>query len=360
MTTGGDSVPRHILLCLLFLATLLSPHDILGPQVGSRAEARLWGKDVRIEVEWITDPAKEESGFVYGPGDFGRRLTRDGISRFYEIHVPASYTKKEPIPAVLVFHGGGGDPGTVRYESQMDRTSDRENFIVVYPAGTNKRRLILKDRLLLWNDGRPYKDGSYSKVDDVGYVKALLDDLARLFNIDSNRIYACGFSNGAQFTYRLAKRLPDRIAAIAVVAGQRPAHDAFDPAPSRPISVMQFAGLEDGIAPYEGGKGPSRAAVQAVSPPVRETIKSWAEFNGCPPEPAEVKRIGKAVMNRYGPCQADSEVILWTLEDGGHAWPGGNMFPGVELLGLGELGEVNRDIHASDLMWKFFKKHPLK
>ena len=128
----------------------------------------------------------------------------------------------------------------------MDRTADREGFMVIYPAGTNKR-LLAKDRLLLWNDGRPYKDGTYSKVDDVGFITVLLDDLGKLFNINTKKIYACGYSNGGQFTYRLAKRLTDRIAAIATIAGQRPVSDPFDPAPSRPISVMQFAGLQDRV-----------------------------------------------------------------------------------------------------------------
>ena len=350
---------KGTIFCVSFLAGLLSLYAAISPEAGCRADAGLRGKDVRTQVEWISDSEGRDQGFVRGPGDYGRRLTWDGRSRFYEVHVPAGYTKAKPMPAVLVFHGGGGDPGTVRYESAMDETADREHFIVVYPAGTNKR-LFLKNRLLLWNDGRPFKNGSYSEVDDVAYVAALLDDLAGLFNIDRARVYACGFSNGAQFTFRLAKRLSDRVAAIAVVAGQRAAKDSFDPEPSRPIAVMQFAGLQDSFAPYEGGSGPSGARIEAVSPPVKEAVESWVGFNRCPPEPVEVKRIGRAVMNRYGPCQSGTEVVLWTVEDGGHSWPGGRTFPGVELLGLGKLGNVNRDIHASELMWEFFKKHPLK
>jgi len=307
-------------------------------------------KSFRIPVTWINDGRDSHGG-----GDYGRKLKIDGHDRFYEIHVPQKYDSSHSYPLVLVFHGGGGDPGTIRYESGMDTVSDREGFIVVYPAGTN-RRLLLKNRLLLWNDGRPYDNGTYSKIDDVNFVAALLGDMGALFNIDDKRTYACGFSNGAQFTYKLAKRLSGRISAIAVVAGQRYAGDSFDPHPSRPMPVMQFSGLQDQIAPYNGGDGPAAAGIKAVSPPVKETIKSWVEFNKCPPAPAEVIRKGKAVMERYGPGADNSEVILWTLEDGGHTWPGGKIVPNVELLGLGKMGATNHDINASGLMWEFFKK----
>ncbi|NQT95569.1 MAG: hypothetical protein HQ572_03880, partial [Candidatus Omnitrophica bacterium] len=294
----------------------------------------------------------------YGPGDYGRRIRFQRRTRFYKIHVPADYKNNVSTPVVLVFHGGGGDPETIRYTSGMDQVADRENFIVVYPAGTNSR-LFLKDRLLLWNDGRQYQNGSYSKVDDMGFVVTLLDDLAELFNVDRKRIYACGYSNGAQFTYRLAKRLSGKIAAVAMVAGQRPVKDDFDPLPTRPISIMQFSGLQDMVAPYSGGSGPKESKIIAVSPSVRKAIKSWVAFNECPEEPIEVKRVGKALMNRYGPGHNRTEVILWTLEDGGHTWPGGKVVPSARILGLDEkIGNVNRDINASDLMWEFFKSHP--
>lgn len=343
---------KHTLAVLIvFLAVTI---------LGTSACAGLFNKKDKQERHSFRTPLQEiEEDKGYGPGDYERKIRVDGKQRYYELHVPSSYSRSKALPVVLVFHGGGGDPGTIRYESEMDRTADREGFIVVYPAGTNKR-LLLKNRMLLWNDGRPFKDGTRSEVDDVGYVAAVLKDLSRLFTIDARRVYACGYSNGGQFTYRLAKRMGDAFGAIAVVAGQRPAKDSFDPPPARPISVMQFSGLEDKLAPYHGGSGPAAAEVAAVSPAVEETIRSWVAFNKCPAEPADTKRVGKAAMKRYGPCQGDTEVVLWTLEDGGHTWPGGRVVPNVELLGLGKMGGINQDVSASELMWEFFKRHPLK
>ncbi|MCK9419582.1 MAG: hypothetical protein M0R70_09415 [Nitrospirae bacterium] len=334
----------------LFLTILLSPAFL-------RAEVRRSerGRDVRTPVEMQKE--SDGTGFNH-PGDYGREIKFEGSARYYELHVPALYDKSKPTPAVLVFHGGGGDPGAVRYESGMDKTSDEGGFIAVYPGG-HPSKWFTKSRLLLWNDGRPDKDGKFSKVDDVGFVMAVLDDLAKRLNIDKKRIYAAGYSNGAQFTYRLAKRLSDRIAAISTIAGNRPPKDEFDPVPSRPMPVMQFSGKEDPISPYNGGRPPGAAALSAVIQPVNETVKSWVEFDKCPPEPSATKRVGQTEMKRWGPCQCGTEVVLWTLETGGHTWPGGRVMPNVEALGLGKLGNIDRNINASDLMWDFFKNHPL-
>lgn len=337
----------------LFCITVATILLILGVAIAAgmgRDKLRKGRGEFRVAVEQIKDGRR----FKASPGDYGRELRVDRRKRFYEIHVPPSYNNSKPMPVVLVFHGGGGDPGTIRFESGMDNVADREGFIVVYPGGTNKR-LVLRNRLLLWNDGRPFKDGSYSKVDDVGFVSVLLDDLEGLFNIDKKRIYACGYSNGAQLSYRLAKRLSNRIAAVAAVAGQRPVRDDFDPPPPRPISVMQFSGLKDKIGPYHGGQPSIDAELQTELKPVKETIGTWVEFNGCSNKP-EVTEVGAAVMERYAPCKNETEVVLWTLKDGGHTWPGGSVIPGLEKM----LGPVNKDINASKLMWEFFERNPLK
>lgn len=329
-----------LIFLLLFLAGVCAA-NLLGP------------KGFRLEVQEISD-AGAAGGFIHGPGDYGRTITVDNRKRYYEIHVPAAYDKSAAVPLVLVFHGGGSDQGIIRFESQMDTTSDREGFITIYPAGTN-RRLLLKNRILFWNDGRPYQDGTFSEVDDIKFIEMLLVDVQKMFKVDSRKIYACGYSNGAQFSFQVAKQLSDRIAAMAAVAGQRSVDEHFPP-PGRPLAVMQFAGLQDTIAPYAGGVPHFEAELKADIKPVPETIRSWVEFNGCSSSP-EVNRIGKAVMNRYGGCRGGAEVVLWTLEDGGHTWPGGNVIAAAEKFGL---GNINRDINASDLMWDFFKRHPLQ
>ena len=153
---------------------------------------------------------KTPKRFILGPGNYIRNIQIEDTKRYYKVHVPPSYNKTKPVPVVLEFHGAGGYPDAIRYQTGMDIVSDENGFIVVYPAGNNEMR---EDGLLRWNDGRNYKDGSPVYIDDVGFVETLLDDLARFFYIDTQRVYACGISNGALFAYHLAKQLPDRLAA---------------------------------------------------------------------------------------------------------------------------------------------------
>lgn len=307
----------------------------------------LGGKDYRWQVEWITRPLD------YGPGDYGRRIQFQGLTRFYKFHVPSSYRKDRPMPVVLVFHGGAGYPGAVRYQTDFDKVADKENFLAVFPAGHHR---IWKDRLLHWNDGRtPKHDPSFSNVDDVGFVAALLDDLSHFFRVDDDRVYATGLSNGSLMTYRLACELSDRIAAIAPVAGQR-AVGEYGQKPPRAISVMYFHGKKDNWAKYDGGPPPASFFKEDLKP-VLETIQTWISHDGCPTQPAETQRIGKALIARYGPGNHGTEVVLVTLQDGGHTWPGGKMCLSEKLLGI---GPINQDISAMQMMWEFFKKHSKK
>ena len=344
--------PFGVVNGLSLVALVLIAQTSWGQKLISRTRIGLGKADVRVPLTWITEQPQKGTAKA---GDYGRDMTVNGTDRFYEMHVPASYDGSKAVPLVLVFHGGGGYPASVRFESGMDKTSDKNGFIVVYPAGTNKR--FLKDRMLEWNDGRPYQDGSPKEIDDVAFVKAVIADVDKMFNIDRKRIYAAGFSNGSQFVNRLAQQMTDQLAAVAKVAGQRSPDELFGN-PSRPISVMQFSGRQDPIAPYLGGAPKNfTPKFKTELKPVEQTIQDWVKFNGCPEKPEETKTVRNATMTKYGPGKDGTEVVLWTLGDGGHTWPGGDALPAAEDWGQ---GNINKDISASALIWNFFSAHSLK
>ncbi|MEK7812724.1 MAG: PHB depolymerase family esterase, partial [Candidatus Desantisbacteria bacterium] len=271
-----------------------------------------------------------------------------GRNRFYDLHIPQKYDENTSTAVVLVFHGGLGNPAQQRSDSRMDSVADKYGFIVVYPAGTG----ILEDRLLTFNSGSGFGYAKENNIDDVGFTRALLDDIETFLNVDKNRVYATGFSNGAFMCYRLAFELSDRIAAFAPVSGVL----GVEPSAynlSKPVPIIHFHGKEDEYVPYEGGVGTK--SIEPIShPSVSETIQFWVDHNGCPEEPTEETRIGKAVCTVYAPGKEGSEVILWTLEDGGHTWPGGS-----STLSESQVGKINTDISASELMWQFFETHAI-
>lgn len=276
--------------------------------------------------------------------DYKNTIVYQNQSRWYEVHLPTGYNARVDSPVVLVLHGGGFNPNEIRYDSGMNDVADKNNFIAVYPAGT-----CAPDKPaggLYWNDGRPYLSGVNSDVDDVGFIAAVVADLAERYSISKRQVFATGISNGAAMCYRLIKQLPNQIAAIAPVAGQSGADQLFA-APPGPVSIIAFQGKLDPIVPYDGGFAKSLEFFTYVYP-VTQTMTTWAVHNGYLGAPIEDEIINSAVKTIYCPRDTGAEVILWTLEDGGHTWPGG-------LLSNSAVGPINKDISASAEMWEFFK-----
>ena len=285
-----------------------------------------------------------------GPGDHTQTLKHDGLARSYFVHIPPQYDAKKPTPVVLVFHGAMTDASiTVRFTG-LNEKADKEGFIAVYPNGTGRF-----ERMLTWNGGNCCGSAQWNKVDDVGFTRALLDGLAKVVNVDAKRVYATGISNGGIMCYRLASELSDRIAAIAPVSGTMGMATCN---PKRAVSVMHFHGTDDKFLPFKGGKGDrSLASINFFS--VDHSIQAWVKADGCPEKPVVANEAKKfddgttAERKTYGPGKDGSEVVLFVINGGGHTWPGRD--PKIQFL-----GKSTKNISANDLMWEFFKRHPMK
>jgi polyhydroxybutyrate depolymerase len=205
----------------------------------------------------------------------------------------------------------------------------------------------------MWNGGNCGGNRLPKEVDDVAFVSALLDDLIGSYAVDPQRIYATGISNGAVMTYRLAAELSDRIAAIAPVSGSMGTDLG---APKRPLSVVHFHGTLDEYVPFLGGVG-KKSISGTPYWPVSHSIRAWVKANGCDEHP-KVEVLSKSgdelevTRNTHAAGNEGSEVVLVTIEGGGHTWPG--MKPPAKTLGKSTLS-----ISANDLMWEFFEKHPM-
>jgi len=279
-------------------------------------------------------------------------ITYGGLERSYRIHTPPSYDKMNPLPLLIALHGGGGT-GKKMEELTLggfNKLSDREGFIVVYPDGIEKH----------WNDGR--ENVSYrahrEKVDDVGFLSALIDALMKERNIDRNRIYVTGISNGAMMSFRLACELSQKITAIAPVAGAMPENLPFQCSPSRRIQVLMISNTNDRLVPWEGGdiRFIRKTFGRALSVP--ETVKYWVNHNQCSSSPAvsmepdrDPKDGTRVRQEVYGSCGEGTRVILYAIEGGGHTWPGGHQY-----LPEWMIGKTSRDIDANEVIWNFFKE----
>ena len=280
-------------------------------------------------------PARAQSG------ETRQTLVVDGVPRSYLLYVPSGYQPDRPLPLVLVFHGGGSRARLMTTHTGFTTLAMRERFAVVYPEGLQGR----------WNDGRGYG----TSHDDVAFVRALLDSLSRRVTLDSSRLYATGISNGAMFAYRLACDLPGVLAAIAPVAGAVPAALAERCAGAAPVAVAAFQGTADPLLPYGGGGRGASGRGEVLS--ALRSAELWARVDGCgaTPEleaPRDSVRDGTRVRpRRWTGCRTGREVVLYTIEGGGHTWPGG---PPVAP----RVGRVTRELDATETIWAFFAAHP--
>jgi len=256
-------------------------------------------------------------------------LTVHGVARTYLVHIPGAPPPSGGYPLVLAFHGGGTGASGMIHLVDFDPLADKLGFIAVYPNGVDGR----------WNDGRTTMD----KVDDVGFVSAILDDLERRYPVNAGRIYATGISNGALFSERLGCELADRIAAIAPVVGTMPADIAPACAPARPVSVMQVGSTADPTAPYKGGAVEAFQGLGHGGSVMgdEDTTKLWARLDGCgaPSAPVALAPIAPSdgtsiTETRFGACRDGTTVMLVTVIGAGHTWPSGPQYLPEPVIGL--------------------------
>ena len=265
-----------------------------------------------------------------------RTFSFGGASRTYVVYAPKVKLSKPAL--VLVLHGLYGDGASIdlRTKRTFDTLADRDGFVVAYPDALAGE----------WNTGHP---GEPANTDDVGFLSALIDTLAAEFDVDPKRVYVTGLSKGAAMTYRLACERPNKITAIAPVAGglSEGLMRSCAEASRRPIPLLVMHGTADPIVPFDSGE-------------LEGNVQYWIRRNGCTLTPV-VTRLpdvdptdgARTRVESYGNCKDGADVALYAIEGGGHHWPGGD-----QPLRLG-MGNFSRDFDAGVLIWNFFKQHPM-
>lgn len=267
-------------------------------------------------------------------------IVSSGATRRYILYVPKSYDRSKATPLIISIHPAATWPAVEMAISRWNELAERYGFIVVYPAGSG----------VVFGGFGPGPDVWPGEPEDVKFVSDLIDKLQREYNIDSNRMYANGMSNGGDMAIVLSCDLPDRIAAIGSVGGAYPQSEGLCPN-SKPVPVVMFHGTADKLAPYKGGNSP-------IAPFPFANVQEWAERlarrNKCAGPPADSRITPSVQRLAYANCAENADVVLYTLEGGGHTWPGG------KHLGDWIFGPTIDDISATKVMWDFFVEHPRK
>jgi polyhydroxybutyrate depolymerase len=246
-----------------------------------------------------------------------------GVNRTLWLYQPSTYHKGTRVPLVLDLHGLTADAPGEQALSGLTPKAEAEGFIVVYPNGIDHA----------WRVGPASAD--------VQFMRDLIAQLQVVYSIDPKRIYVTGMSNGGGMANRVGCDLADIVAAIGPVAG---AYDFWDQCqPSRPIPVIAFHGLTDKTVLYQGG------AQGTQEPPIHTWAEAWAKRNGCSPTPSVTQPVTSVTTEIWGNCSQNADVVLYTLDHHGHSWPGSTLLPAI----------TSQAINATNLIWDFFKAHPL-
>lgn len=263
-------------------------------------------------------------------------IFHNGIYRTYILYVPAAYNAANPTSLVFNFHGYTNNANAQMYYGDFRAIADTANFILVHPMGT------------LDGNNQPYWNADWGgTVDDIGFTAALIDSLSAQYNINQNRVYSTGMSNGGFMSYTLACSLSNRIAAIASVTGSMNANQSLNCSPQHPTPVMEIHGTADATVPYNGSAGIASVA---------NVLNYWVNFNQCN-STAVFSNVPN--INTTDGCTAEHyvyqsgnngvEVEHYKIIDGGHTWPGAPVTIGV----------TNHDFNASEKIWQFFAQYDI-
>jgi polyhydroxybutyrate depolymerase len=279
-------------------------------------------------------------------------LKIEGRQRTWLVRLPPRAGPAESRALVILLHGGGGRPESMARltEGGFDRLADEEGFILAYPAGVGRH----------WNDGRTVEssEAHAENVDDVAFISRLIDVMISKYSVHPGRVYAGGISNGAMMSLRLACDLSGKITAAAAVCGNLPARLERSRI-ERPVSVLLMNGTEDDLVPWEGGYvsvlGLRRGRILSVD----RTVAVFCERNRCMPS-SGIRELpdldpddGTRVRLETWPGGLEgTEVVLFSVEGGGHTWPGGRQYLGKWLI-----GRTSRDLDGNRAIWDFFKRH---
>jgi polyhydroxybutyrate depolymerase len=262
------------------------------------------------------------SSAALAAGQSTRTLNVGGVSRSYLLHVPATYSGKAPAPLVVDFHPNLENASFEELNSGYLALSDQDGFVIAYPQGIDNS----------WNVGACCTTSR--TVDDLGFAKALVEDIESIGCIDTKRVYATGYSMGGGMSLYLACNAADVFATIAAAAYdlyndmQEPCH------PSRPISVLTFRGTADPIETYAGGDSmpPNGLPVVIHRLGAIGTFDRWAMLDSCTDA---MPTIGAGGCQTDSQCAGGVEVTLCTTQGGGHV-----------------TGDANTG-------WAMMKKHPM-
>lgn len=259
-------------------------------------------------------------------------IERELGERSYRLVLPPG-SSRQPRPLIVALHGGWGSGKNMQDISGLDGPALAAGFVIAYPDGVMKA----------WNAGSCCATPMKRNIDDVGFLKAVVDDVAKTYGIDRQRVYGTGFSNGAMMLYRVVCEAPGLFKAIAPVSGGPMFEGCKSP---QPISAYLIQGRADPRIPFDGGEFEGN-----YRPGVLSIVGQLGQRAGCGKEQKQTWQDGDTSCATVQGCPGGVELSWCGLGGVGHQWAGGRtLLPGL-------LGQNTSRFNASRQIVLFFQRH---
>ena len=274
----------------------------------------------RDEIEEKDNNKNQEECFS---NNNAQTIVHDGVNREFVSYIPNSYDGTSSVPLILNFHGFGGSASDYMKEADMITLSETNTFILIYPQGS------CLDGLSHWN-ACPLGGNNKSDADDFGFVESMITEISSQYNVDMERIYATGYSNGGMMAYGLANYKSDLIAAVASVSGVM--LDCIGPT-SHPMPVVNLHGTSDSVLPYNGSSEYNS---------IQSTLDHWIKFNNTVLTPTVTIDNN---IEHYVYDQGDNSVSVehYKFIGGTHVW----------------FNSLYQGQSTSELVWNFISRYDI-
>lgn len=283
------------------------------------------------------------------PGRFAITIRSGGYERVVHIQIPEGYKSDARPPLVLLLHGAGGNGLGILDKDGWAAKADKEGFVAVAPDGVPivpGSPANFRTNPPLWNYGQLKARSARAAIDDVAFIRQLLDELKKKVPYNDKRLFCAGHSNGGGMTFRLAADLSERFTAIGTVAGVMTLEV---PKPKKPLPTLCILGTNDPLLPLAGGEVKMPWGSRQV-PPVAGSLALWAKALGCKTEPTVVSDQDGLKRVEYRSASTGPTFSVIYIDGHGHHWPGGQ-----RILPESMVGPITHKLDATDTIWDFFK-----
>ena len=254
-------------------------------------------------------------------------MVHDGEDREYFLYVPDSYNGSVAVPIVFNFHGFGGSVEEFMEYADLRSVAETNTFILVYPQGS------CLEGSSHWNPC-PNGPDNKSEADDFGFVEAMINQISSEYNIDLDRVYAGGYSNGGMMAYGLANYKSDLIAAVASISGTMLNCTGST---NHPMPIVHLHGTSDDVVSYNGSTDWNS---------VQSTLDYWINFNNTTTTPTvNAENSGGITIEHYIYDQGENSVSVehYKYIGGEHVW----------------FNETYQGQNTAELIWNFMSKYDL-